>query len=78
MTFQGELPCSYDGYCRKIRQHITEDTLETYKIIDTSKSLLDRFYAGEKQVTVEYQESNKDGKEIWIQKDSADVAGYSL
>ena len=66
--FQGELPCSYDGYCRKIRQHITEDTLETYKIIDTSKSLLDRFYAGEKQVTVEYQESNKDGKEIWIQK----------
>ena len=66
--FQGELPCSYDGYCRKIRKHITEDTLETYKIIDTSKSLLDRFYAGEKQVTVEYQESNKDGKEIWIQK----------
>ena len=66
--FQGELPCSYDGYCRKMRQHITEDTLETYKIIDTSKSLLDRFYAGEKQVTVEYQESNKDGKEIWIQK----------
>ena len=66
--FQGELPCSYDEYCRKIRQHITEDTLETYKIIDTSKSLLDRFYAGEKQVTVEYQESNKDGKEIWIQK----------
>lgn len=66
--FQGELPCSYDGYCRKIRQHITEDTLEMYKIIDTSKSLLDRFYAGEKQVTVEYQESNKDGKEIWIQK----------
>ena len=66
--FQGELPCSYDGYCRKIRKYITEDTLETYKIIDTSKSLLDRFYAGEKQVTVEYQESNKDGKEIWIQK----------
>ena len=66
--FQGELPCSYDGYCRKIRKHITEDTLETYKLIDTSKSLLDRFYAGEKQVTVEYQESNKDGKEIWIQK----------
>ena len=66
--FQGELPCSYDAYCRKIRQHITEDTLETYKIIDTSRSLLDRFYAGEKQVTVEYQERNKDGKEIWIQK----------
>ena len=66
--FQGELPCSYDAYCRKIRQYITEDTLETYKIIDTSKSLLDRFYAGEKQVTVEYQERNKDGKEIWIQK----------
>ena len=42
--------------------------METYKIIDTSKSLLDRFYSGEKQVTVEYQESNKDGKEIWIQK----------
>ena len=42
--------------------------METYKIIDTSKSLLDRFYAGEKQVIVEYQESNKDGKEIWIQK----------
>ena len=66
--FLGELPCSYDAYCRKVRQHITEDTLETYKIIDTSKSLLDRFYAGEKQVTVEYQENNKDGKEIWIQK----------
>lgn len=65
---QLELPCSYDAYCRERRQYITEDTLETYKIIDTSKSLLDRFYAGEKQVTVEYQERNKDGKEIWIQK----------
>ena len=66
--YQIEVPCSYDAYCRERRQYITEDTLETYKIIDTSKSLLDRFYAGEKQVTVEYQERNKEGREIWIQK----------
>ena len=32
----------------------------------------------EKQVTVEYQESNKDGKENLDPEDSADVAGYSL
>ena len=63
-----DLPCSYDAYCRERRKYITEDTQETYRIVDTSGSLLDRFYAGEKQVTVEYQERNKNGKEIWIQK----------
>lgn len=66
--FHIEVPCSYDEYCRERRQYITEDTLENYKIVDTSKGLLERFEAGEKQVTVEYQEKNKNGKKIWIQK----------
>ena len=66
--FEIEVPCSYDAYCMERRQYITEDTLETYKIVDTSKGLLERFAAGEKQVTVEYQEKNSDGQEIWIQK----------
>ena len=63
-----ELPCSYNEYCRRRSEQITRETLESYRIIDTVSKLLKRFAAGEKQITVEYQEKNIDGTICWVQK----------
>ena len=36
--------------------NLTEDTLENYRIVDTSEKLIGRFTDGDKQVVVEYLE----------------------
>lgn len=63
-----EVPCSYNEYCEKRSSCITEDTLENFRIVDTSEKLIGRFTDGDKQVVVEYQEKGKDDKLIWLQK----------
>lgn len=62
------LPCSYNEYCVKHKELITEDTIENYRIVDSSAKLLERFHTGEKQVIVEYREKDINGKPIWLQK----------
>ena len=62
------LPCSYDTYCLKQEEFVTEDTRENYRIMESSAKLLERFRTGEKQVTVEYREKGQNGKLIWLQK----------
>ena len=48
---------------------MTEDTLENYRIVDSSFKLLKRFATGAKQVTVEYCETmGKENKPVWLQK----------
>lgn len=61
-------PCSYDAYCQERQKYIAEETLENYRIVDSSSKLLERFLNGEKQVTVEYQEQNHFGRYVWMQK----------
>ena len=61
-------PCSYDLYCQERQQYVAEETLENYRIVDSSSKLLERYLNGEKQVTVEYQERNHTGKYVWMQK----------
>ena len=63
-----KLPCSYDAYCEVQKQYIAEETLENYRIVDSSEKLLDRFANGEKQITVEYRVKKSDGVMAWIQK----------
>lgn len=63
-----EVPCSYNEYCEERSSRITEDTLENFRIVDTSEKLIGRFTDGDKQVVVEYQEKGKDDKLIWLQK----------
>lgn len=63
-----QLPCSYDGFCLAHTACITPETLEGYRLIDSSGKLLKRFASGEKQVTVEYCEKNTDGNFRWVQK----------
>lgn len=62
------LPCSYDVYCIKREEFVTEETRENYRIVESSSKLLERFHMGEKQVTVEYKEKATDGSLIWLQK----------
>ena len=64
-----QTPCSYSDYCNKRSRYVTEDTLENYRIVDSSFKLLKRFATGAKQVTVEYCETmGKENKPIWLQK----------
>ena len=61
-------PCSYTEYCHERQKYVTEETMENYRIVDSSKKLLRRFETGSRQVTVEYRESGKDEPPIWLQK----------
>ena len=64
-----QTPCSYSDYCNKRSRYVTEDTLENYRIVDSSFKLLKRFATGAKQVTVEYCETmGKENKPVWLQK----------
>ena len=64
-----QTPCSYSDYCNKRSRYVTEDTLENYRIVDSSFKLLKRFATGAKQVTVEYCEMmGKENKPVWLQK----------
>ena len=42
--------------------------MESYRIVDSSKKLLQRFENGDKQVVVEYQVTDESGRRIWLQK----------
>ena len=63
-----ELPCSYTEYCRSRQAFVTEETLENYRIVDSSAKLLERFHNGMKQITVEYQETGMADRPIWLQR----------
>lgn len=51
-----ELPCSYDAYCQKYCERLSQETRAAYRMIDTSDKLLKRFENGENQVVIEYRE----------------------
>lgn len=63
-----QTPCSYDQYALKRSRYITEETLESFRLIDSCDKLLRRFASGTSQATAEYQEIGTDGELIWIQK----------
>ena len=63
-----EPPYSYNAYCAERRKYVTEDTLENYRIMDSSEKLLERFENGEKQITVEYCERGVERRLYWLQK----------
>ncbi|MEQ2563144.1 ATP-binding protein [Ventrimonas sp. CLA-AP-H27] len=63
-----QTPCAYNEYCTFRSGFVTEDTMENYRIVDSSEKLLERFRNGAKQVTVEYQETGAKGEPEWLQK----------
>lgn len=63
-----KLPCSYETYCKKCSDRISEETRSNYHMVDTPEKLLARFRNGEKQITVEYREKGLDNTFYWIQK----------
>ncbi len=63
-----EVPCSYDEYCHIRSEQVSPDTRENFRIMDSSAKMLERYRNGEKQVTIEYQETTADGGRIWLQK----------
>lgn len=63
-----QLPCSYTAFCRKYAGSVTEGTLESYRLADSSEKLLARFKGGANEVTIEFCETRSDGKPQWSQK----------
>ena len=63
-----KLPCPYDTYCKICQRFVTKETRENYRITENPVQLIERFKAGEKQVTVEYQVEKSDGSRCWWQE----------
>lgn len=63
-----QLPCSYTAFCREHVGSVTESTLESYRLADSSEKLLARFKGGANEVTIEFCETRSDGKPQWSQK----------
>ena len=63
-----DLPCSYNEYCEKRAEFVTEETKENFRIVDSREKLLERFATGAKQIIVEFREKGPDGRYIWLQK----------
>ena len=63
-----QLPCSYTAFCRKYAESVTEPTLESYRLADSSEKLLARFKGGTNEVTIEFCETGADGERQWLQK----------
>ena len=63
-----KLPCPYDTYCKTCQRFVTKETRENYRITENPVQLIERFKAGEKQVTVEYQVEQSDGSRCWWQE----------
>ena len=62
------LPCSYTAFCRKYAGSVTESTLESYRLADSSEKLLARFKGGANEVTIEFCDTGADGELQWLQK----------
>lgn len=68
-----EMPISYAGGYALSTEFEDCDIRELFRhadqnIVDSSKKLLQRFENGDKQVVVEYQETDESGRRIWLQK----------
>ena len=63
-----DLPCSYEKYCGNAVRLSRRRHWNHTAIVDSSKKLLQRFENGDKQVVVEYQETDESGRRIWLQK----------
>ena len=63
-----QLPCSYTAFCRRHSGSITEGTLESYRLADSSEKLLARFKGGANEVTIEFCETGSDDNLQWLQK----------
>lgn len=62
------LPCSYETYFKQWKSNVLEDCLGSFSIVESCQNLLDRYKAGDKHVTVEYQIKMSDVRVIWAQE----------
>lgn len=62
------LPCSYETYFKQWKSNVLEDCLGSFSIVESCQNLLDRYKAGDKHVTVEYQIKMSDDRVIWAQE----------
>lgn len=62
------LPCSYETYFKQWKSNVLEDCLGSFSIVESCQNLLDRYKAGDKYVTIEYQIKMSDDRVIWVQE----------
>ena len=62
------LPCSYETYFKQWKSNVLEDCLGSFSIVESCQNLLERYKAGDKYVTIEYQIKMPDDRVIWVQE----------
>lgn len=62
------LPYDYNVYFKQIKANVLEDCLGSFSVVESSQSLLNRYRAGDKHITVEYQIQMPNQRVIWVQE----------
>ena len=62
------LPYDYNVYFKQIKANVLEDCLGSFSVVESSQNLLNRYRAGDKHVTVEYQIQMPNQSVIWVQE----------
>lgn len=61
-------PCSYNEYCTRWRNRVSEDTIDTYKAFADSKKIIAAYNKGKTLLTQDYRTLDSQNEEMWIDK----------
>lgn len=61
-------PCSYDEYCRRWSNRVSDDTMDNYRRLSTSAKMIDEYNKGTTLLTIDYRTIDTQNEEMWINK----------
>lgn len=61
-------PCSYDEYCRRWQNRVSDDTLSNYRLLATSAGMIEEYNKGKTLLTQDYRTLDTQNEEMWVSK----------
>ncbi len=61
-------PCSYDEYCRRWQNRVSDDTLSNYRLLATSAGMIEEYNKGKTLLTYDYRTLDTQNEEMWVSK----------
>ncbi len=62
------VPCSYDEYCRRWKNRVSDDTVNNYVLLATSAHMIEEYNRGNTLLTKDYRTLDTQNEEMWISK----------
>lgn len=63
-----EAPCSYDEYCSRWQNRVSEDTLNNYRLLATSSGMIEEYNSGRTLLAQDYRTLDTQNEEMWVCK----------